>query len=70
MIDCAYGGFWRRAVAAVIDLIILWFIYSFLFIIGAVAGLSGAGTSSYTLQPDALLKTAGDSCFSARAFAC
>ena len=59
MIDCAYGGFWRRAMAAVIDMIILWFIYAFLFVIGAVAGFSGAGSSAYNLQPDALLKTAG-----------
>lgn len=54
-----YGGFWRRAVAAVIDQIILKILYFLLFLLGMAAGLTGFGLHAYALQPDILMKTAG-----------
>jgi uncharacterized RDD family membrane protein YckC len=59
MTEHPFGGFWRRAVAAVIDQIILGFIYSILFMLGTMVGLSGFNTYSYTLQPDGLMKPFG-----------
>ncbi len=58
MTEYSYGGFWRRSVAATIDQIILWIIYVFLFVMGAMAGLSGFDTSSYSFRSDILTKTA------------
>jgi len=52
-----YGGFWRRAAAAVIDQIILGIIYTILLMIGTAAGLGGFNTHSYTVQSGALLKS-------------
>jgi uncharacterized RDD family membrane protein YckC len=57
--DYPYGGFWRRFIAAFIDQIILGAVYSLLFFLGAMAGISGFSLSAYQLSSDAILKTTG-----------
>jgi len=60
MMEYPYGGFWRRAVAAVIDQVILVCLYTLLFVLGALAGLSGFAALSYPVETDAMVRgTAG-----------
>ena len=59
MKEYPFGGFWRRAVAALIDQIILGSIYSLLFILGTMAGISGFNANSYTLLADSLIGGSG-----------
>jgi uncharacterized RDD family membrane protein YckC len=53
-----FGGFWRRAVAAFIDQIILGFVQALFFFLGALAGLFGFAANSSTLEADSLTKSA------------
>ena len=57
--EASFGGFWRRAVAAIIDQIILKIIYFALFLLGSVASLTGFSLYAYALQPEVLMQTAG-----------